>query len=338
MPLSEALERHLDRADASGFQLAGEGLWLLTGADLRRAAREYDERLATIPLELRARVESEHQAFGVTAWRWLERYNKSLEDRLKGYLAIGRALSFEYPWPVIAVLGVLTVRGGVRQSEGMRLLGAAIPGMLEVGDWMQDVLRRTNRGIFADSVPTTLLAVRCHALRESGEAPLAEALLSGPHLPAMDDESQSLARALYQSLAVPNGAARFRALVELTLKQFDREQAIFTAQIGARRGGAIPVWPERFARVTRLKSVDAPRIEAQALKFRSYPLPAGFDIRNHRARTERFGHAFVTAVTGTIGDYKVAVEEVMKRYGRSSPPRFDDGIARLPAWAISENP
>src|SRR5688500_9343009 len=143
MPLSDALLRAMQKDDASSFRLGGDGLWVLTGADLRAAAREYDAALALLPPSLRPRVEEEQASFAVVAHRWLCTYNHSLEDRLRGYVAMGRALGFEYPWPVVAVLGVLQVKGGVRRSEAIRLAGAAVPALADIGDWMQDVFRRT---------------------------------------------------------------------------------------------------------------------------------------------------------------------------------------------------
>jgi hypothetical protein len=333
MPLSDALLRAMQVDDASSFRLGGDGLWVLTGTDLRAAAREYDAALARLPIRLRPRVEEEQSAFALVAHRWLARYNHSLEDRLRGYVAIGRALGFEYPWPVVAVLGVLQVKGGVRRSEAIRLAGAALPALGDIGDWMQDVFRRTNRAIFADSVPTALLALRCCALRSQGDVALAEALLSGPFLPAMDVESRRLARELYEALGMSRGAERFRALAELTVRHFDREQAIFTAGMGAVRSGMGPAWSPLKVRFTRLSSVDAPTARNGKLRFARFALPKNFDVRDHRTRAEQFGRAFVGAITTTAEIYAVAVREVKRRFnGGQEVPRYPDGPPRLESW------
>lgn len=333
MPLSDALVRGMKADDASSFRLGGDGLWLLTGKDLREAAREYDAALALLAPSLRTRVEEEQAAFALVAHHWLARYNHSLEDRLRGYVAMGRALGFEYPWPVVAVLGVLQVKGGVRRSEAIRLAGAAVPALADIGDWMQDVFRRTNRAIFADSIPTALLALRCCGLRADGDSALADALLEGPFLPAMDVESRALARGLYDALGIARGEQRFRALAELTVRHFDREQAVFTAGMGAVRSGAAPAWPPLRERFTKLASVDAPTTRGGKFRFERFPLPAGFDVRDHRSRAEQFGQAFVGAITTSVDVYAIAVGEVKRRFkdGREVP-RYPEGAARLLPW------
>ncbi|MBS1151789.1 MAG: hypothetical protein H6Q89_3487 [Myxococcaceae bacterium] len=333
MPLCDALVRAMQAVDASSFRLGGDGLWLLTGADLRQAAREYDAALALLPPGLRERVVEEQEAFALVAHRWLARYNHSLEDRLRGYLAIGRALGFEYPWPVVAVLGILQVKGGVRRSEVIRLAGAAVPALGDVGDWMQDMFRRTNRAVFADSVPTALLALRCCSLRSRGDPELAEAMLSGPFLPAMDVETRKLARGLYDALGIACGDERFRALAELTERHFEREQAVFTAGMGSVRSGMGPAWSALRQRFTRLSSILAPTAHRGKFRFSRYALPKDFDVRDHRARAEHFGRAFVVAITTSVEAYAVAVREVQRRF-RASPegPRFAEGAAHLLAW------
>ena len=333
MPLSNALGRDLATDDASSFRLGGDAIWLLTGRDLRAAAQEYDEQLARLPVGLRARFEEEQAAFAVVAHRWLARYNQSLEDRLRGYVAIGHALGFEYPWPVVAVLGVLQVKTGVLRSEALRLAGAAVPSLLEVGDWMQDVLRRTNRTIFADSVPTVLLALRCCSLRSAGDQELAQALLDGPPFPAMDDESRAVARRLYDALGVESPDARFRVLADLTLLHFDREQAVFTAGMGSTRSGASPRWSTLKQRLTRMSTVNAPAVRDGRFRFAAYELPKGFDVRDHRSRAEQFGRAFVRSITSNLEVYRVAAGEVLRRFDGGELPRYPEGGARLLPWS-----
>ncbi len=198
---------------------------------------------------------------------------------------------------------------------------------------MQDVFRRTNRAIFADSVPTALLALRCCALRTTGDSELAEALLGGPFLPAMDAESRKLARGLYDALGIARGEERFRALADLTLSHFDREQAVFTAGMGALHSGEAPKWPAIKVRFTRLSSVDAPTARNGKFRFARYDLPKDFDVRDHRARAEHFGRAFVGAITPSVAVYGVAVAEVKRRFGGGREvPSYPDGGPRLLGW------
>jgi len=333
MPLADALCRTLPLADASSFRLAGEELWLVTGADLRKAADEWSLALERVPAALRARLEEEHAGLARAAHLWLRTFNGSLEARLRGYAAIGRAFAWELPWPAVAILGVLRVKGGVRQSEAIRLAGLAASEVGEIGDWIQDVLRRTNRGIFADSVPCALWALRAASLRASGEGELAQALLDGPLPPAMDEESRRIARGVEAALQLEDGDARFAALAAMTLQQFDREQAVFTAQMGAHREGEGPAWTGLQRFFTRMTSVDAPVVERGRLRSRAYRFPGGFDVRDHRARSEHFARAFVTSVTGSAADFRVAVAEVVRRWPPGAPPAYARGRPALPAWS-----
>ena len=332
MPLADALRRTLPAADASSFRLAGEELWLVTGADLRRAADEWSLALGRVPTALRPRLEDEHAGLARAAHHWLTMFNGNLEARLRGYAAIGRAFAWELPWPAVAILGVLRVKGGVRQSEAIRLAGLAASEVGEIGDWIQDVLRRTNRGIFADSVPCALWALRAATLRASGDAELANVLLEGPLPPAMDDESRRIARGIEAALQLDDGDARFRALAAMTLQQFDREQAVFTAQMGAHREGEGPEWNGLRRWFTRMSSVDAPVVEGGKLRSRVYRFPSHFDVRDHRARSQHFAQAFVTSVTGSAADFRVAVAEVIRRWPPGAPPAYAHGRPALPRW------
>jgi hypothetical protein len=332
MPLNESLQRALAPADASSFRLTNDELWLVTGADLKKAADEYEQAMSRLKPDLRKRVAEEHVELATATWKWLRRFNISMEERMAGYSAMGRAFGWEYPWPAVAVLGVMTVRGGVRQSELIRLAGSAVRLVLEVGDWMQDVLRRTNRQIFCDSIPSALWALRCHGLRQAGESMVADALLDGPLPPAMDEECRSVIRNLDASLRLEKSEERFVALTEMTMKQFDREQAVFTAGMGSMRNGRIPSWEPWRLRFTRLKKVDAPVIRGGKLVFEPYALPKDFEVRNHGQRTEIFGKAFVRAITGSMTDFRVAVDEVAKRFPPKSPPQFADGPLKTPSW------
>ena len=159
-----------------------------------------------------------------------------------------------------------------------------------------------------------------------------ETPLEGPLLPAMDEESRGRARKLYDALGIEGAEQRFRALADLTAAHFDREQAVFTAGMGATRSGAAPRWPPLKERLTRLTTVNAPTVREERLKFEAWSLPKGFDVRDHQARAEQFGRAFVRSITGSIDVYRVAAAEVIRRYDGSEPPRYINGSARLLDW------
>lgn len=332
MPLTDALKKSLGANDSSSFLLSSDELWLVTGADLRKAADEYDQALSRVKPDLRKRLAEEHVELATASWKWLRRFNVSLEERLAGYSAMGRAFGWEYPWPAVAVLSMMTLRAGLRQSEAFRLAGMAVRPVLEVGDWLQDVLRRSNRGMFADAIPTALWALRCHGLRQKGEGMVADALLDGPLPPAMDEECRSVLRNLDAALRLTNAGERFFALTRMTAKQLEREQAVITAHLGAQRNGRNPSWePWRF-RFTRMKKVEAPVIRGGKVSFEGFALPKDFEIRNHGQRTELFCKAFLEPLTGSIADFKVAVAEVARRYPPKAPPAFQDGPLPTPSW------
>src|SRR5262249_35946917 len=177
-------------------ELMGEDLAVIGGADLAAAGAEYEREIARLPPALRPRFVEEQQKLAHEAHAFLRKYNRSVMTRLDGYLAIGRRCDFEYPWPVVAMLGICQVLTGLVRNRVYGLLGRTV-GQLgfrvleQLAEGTEDVLRRTNRGIFADSTPTVLLGMSAHALRTRGERELADALLSGPLPPLMDDESRA---------------------------------------------------------------------------------------------------------------------------------------------------
>ncbi|MGN6110339.1 MAG: hypothetical protein ACTHU0_34870 [Kofleriaceae bacterium] len=63
------------------------------------------------------------------------------------------------------------------------------------------------------------------------------------------------------------------------------------------------------------RALPAPVIERGALVFRPFALPAGFDLRDHDARVELFGRAFVTSVTRSRADYGIAKSWVVAQFG-----------------------
>jgi hypothetical protein len=332
MPLNHALRRAFEPADASSFRLSSDELWLVTGADLKKAADEYDQAMSKVKPDLRKRLVDEHVELATATWKWLRKFNVSMEERMAGYSALGRAFAWEYPWPAVAVFGTLAMRTGLRQSEALRLAGSAVRPVLEVGDWMQDVLRRTTRGVFADSIPAALWALRCHCLRQAGESMVADALLDGPLPPAMDDENLSVMRNLDATLKLENAEQRFSALTDMSMKQFDRDQAVFTGALGSMRNGRLPSWEPWRVRFTRMKKVEAPVIRGEKLVLEPFALPRDFEVRNHGQRTELFGQAFVSSITGSIKDFKVAVADVSKRFPPKAPPAFTDGPIKTPSW------
>jgi hypothetical protein len=316
--LIDALRRRLEDPDAQSFQLLGDDLLALTGGDLADAAAAWRAALERVPAPWRARVEAELTTLSRDTHRYVRKYNRSVHARVAGYVELGRRCRFVYPWPVVAILGIEQVLEGMRQNRVYGLLGEAARrlgwrALALVTDGSEDVLRRTNRGIFADSVPTVLLALRADALRAAGESELARLLLDGPLPPTFDDECRTLARALYEGLGIADDDERFATLARLTVRHFAREQAIFTYQIGPPPGRAQPVV---IRRLLAIRSVPAPVVDGARVRLAPYALPSGFDLRDHAARVTLFGRAFVDAVTGTRADYRVAVEHVVRRWGR----------------------
>ena len=303
----------------------GEELALLTGRDLCEAAARYARELdATVPAALRERFEAEQRAFADEAHGWLRRYNRSVHTRVAGYLALGFRMRFAYPWPVVAILGICQVLEGLARSHLYGLVGAAagrlryrtLESLAEAAD---DVLRRTNRGIFADSVPTVLYALRAEELVRRGD-PLGRALLDGPLPLIFDEESRAIARALVAGLGEAAPARRFAALSELTMRHFGREQAIFSHHMGASRDGAAaraPVtgWAQRM---TALREVPAPVVTRGKVTFRPFRLPDDFDMRDHPARVRELGRAFVAPVVRNVADYRASVAYVVARFDRRS--------------------
>jgi hypothetical protein len=309
---------------AASFQLMGEDLALIGGPDLASAGIEWERGLARLPATVRGRFVEEQARLAREAHTFLRKYNRSVMTRLDGYLALGRRCDFEYPWPVVAMLGICQVLTGLTRNRVYGLLGPTVRQLgirilEQLAEGTEDVLRRTNRGIFADSTPTVLLGIHAHALRTRGDRELADALLDGPLPPLMDEESRAIARGLCDGLGVPDREERFRVLSALTLRHFGREQAIFSHHLGAqpaRRESAV------VKRLAALRAVPAPVVEhgwrGRRVVFRAYKLPSGFDIRDHATRVDHFGRAFVTSVTADRGDYDAAVRYVIDRFGKTS--------------------
>jgi hypothetical protein len=316
--LVEALRRRLGDPQARSFQLMGEDLALLTGGDLAEAAQAWQAALDAIPLLVRPRLVEVLTELQAQAHAFLRKYNRNVHARVAGYVEMARRCRFAYPWPVVAILGIEQVLSGLRQNRLYGLVGEAarwlgFRALSQLSDGSDDILRRTNRGIFADSVPTMMLALRARSLRQAGETALAEALVEGPLPPFFDDECRALARALTAGLELPDPGARFEALAELTLRHFGREQAIFSFQIGP---APTRQPPALIRRLLAVRDLPAPVVEDGQVVIRPFVLSPGFDLRDHDARVAELGRAFVTSVTTRVEDYRHACTHVLARWGR----------------------
>lgn len=308
--LIDALRARLAEPAAPSFRLMGEDLQLLTLADALDALAA---QAAAIPSHLRDELVTEERALAAEAHRWLRKYNRSMHGRVAGYLELGHRCTFRYPWPIVAILGIVQVMSGMDRARVYGLAGrlASRIGyafLEQLGDASEDILRRTNRGIFADSVPTVLRALRAEELRAAGKRELADALIDGRAALLWDQESAALCRAIADGLAIADEQARFAALAATTLRHFDREQAIFTHHIAAR---------SKRRKLPSAKTLPAPVVDGAKLAFRSFKLPPGFDLRDHDARVAAFGAAFVTSVTGSLADYRVARDWVVTRFSQA---------------------
>jgi hypothetical protein len=305
--LIDALRARLGDPTAPSFRLMGEDLQVLSLDDVKAAV---DAQHAAIDPALREAVLGEERALATEAHGWLRKYNRSMHGRVAGYLELGRRCDFRYPWPVVAILGIVQVMTGMDRARLYGLAGrlASRFGYAffeQLGDASEDILRRTNRGIFADSVPTVLRALRAEQLRAAGNAALAEALIEGHGAVLWDAESAALCRAIVDGLAITDEPTRFRALSAATLRHFDREQAIFTHHISSR---------SKRRKLPSAKTIPAPVVDGGKLVFRAFRLPPAFDLRDHDVRVDAFGRAFVTSVTGSPADYRIAKDWVVARF------------------------
>ncbi len=322
MSLLDEVRTILSDSAMPSFRLVGEDLIVLGPDRLRHAADDYDRELArTVPPSLRGALVEEQSAILHEAHTFITRHNTGIHERVRGYVKLARRVELEYPWPVVAILGILEVKRTLSRVHlfGWLGLGAERLGFAKLtraAERMDDVLRRTNRSIFADSVPTVLYALRCHALAQEGRRELSDVLLSGPVPVWMDAESKSLAGALVTGLAIQDPERRFAALAELTLRHFGREQAILSHHMGVRPGQ--PPQQQKaslLGRAFEARSVLAPRIRNGKLVLEPYPLPPGFDIRDHDARVRVLGDAFVRSVTRRPEDYRAAAAGVLEMFG-----------------------
>lgn len=318
---------------AASFQLMTEDAWLI-GPD-HDALASFTRGL---PASLGARVISTQAQLQLDGHRWCTRFNYGMRRRVQGYLALARACHYEYPWPIVAILGICSVVDGERRATLYGLLGDAAArlgrdGLARTSDRSKDMLRRTNRAIFADSVPTVVYALGCHNLSLDGQPELAQALLDAPLPPLMDETSRRLMRALGHGLQLADPHARFTALAELTLEHFEREQRILSFNLGVRELESAPEHSSRaqtlVGRLLSTNTTAAPMIRDGRVRFEAQALPDGFDLKHHRARVELFGRLYVRSVTGSPSDYRVAVTHVERQFGDAGRerPRFPTGGA-----------
>lgn len=324
MSLLEPLKRHPGGKPAESFRLMGEDLVLITWQDIAESIERYHQATQRLPQADRRALEDEQQAWALEAHRWLDRFNRSVHSRIGGYLELGARCQFAYPWPVVAVLGIQQVLGGMARSRVWGLIGnlaqlARYPRLEQLAEATDDILRRTNRGIFADSVPTVLYALRAAEHMQAGRR-LGHLLIDGPPPPLLDDESMAVVRDLASGLLEVDRDRKFAALAKLTERHFAREQAVFSHHMRASRVGRPRPVRGWLRRMTAIPAVPAPRIARSRgqsrLVFESFRLSADFDIRDHDQRVEQFGQAFVRSITGSVDDYRIAVRHVINRFGR----------------------
>jgi hypothetical protein len=318
--LTDRLSLHLPHAKS--FQLQGEDLLLVGGEHLLAVAEDWRRELdARVPAAMQPAFLREQAEAAAEGQRWLHRCNVSLHDRIAGYLALADLVE-DYPWPIVAILGLMEVRGSIRRF-GAVTAGSPLLARFGQARWARmadrtlDILRRTNRGIFADSVPLVLYALHVRALERDGRVELARALVDGPLPPIWDAAQAAVLARLVDGLREGDPERRFHALAELTVDQFEREQQVFTHHLGGDRPAAErPNRPPTRGPAARARAwlapphVRAPRIEnmsgARRLVFAECPLPDGFDLRNHAARVELFSEVFVRSVLGSRADYECA--------------------------------
>jgi hypothetical protein len=319
--LIEAIKARLGERAAGSFQLMGEDLALIGVGELRAALDASEAALGQLEPRIRRDVIAEEAAHATEAHAWLVKHNRSVHGRIAGYLALGRRCDFAYPWPVVAILGICQVIAAMNQNRMYAIAGRAAARLgwsryERIADRSDDVLRRTNRGIFADSVPTVLRVLRAAELERKGRPQIAAAILDGVAAPLWDGELRRLAHLIRDGLAISDERDRFHALAAATLHHFDREQAIFTHHMGGSRTTA----PDREGALA-IKQIVAPAIERtrrgeRRLVFRPYRLPAGFDMRGHAGRVRELGKAFVVSVTADLDDYATARDWVTARFDR----------------------
>ena len=155
MTLVDEVRAILGDGTLPSFRLAGEDLIVLSPDRLRPAAEAYERELAeSIPVSLRGAVVREQGTILKQAHELVRRYNSGIHERIQGYVELARRVELEYPWPVVAILGILEVKRTLSRVHLFGWLGLSAERLgyrelTRAAERMDDVLRRTNRGIFA---------------------------------------------------------------------------------------------------------------------------------------------------------------------------------------------
>jgi hypothetical protein len=306
---------------ARSFRVVGDDFYGLTFADLREAAAACDEAVRAVPEHSRDAVVRQHEAHAREVHVVLRSAGRDVYCRARGYLAVARRTGSEVIWPTIAALGVSQILDSARTFRAVSLVGEwacalGYDGLSELSAAIDDAVRRANRVIFADSIATSLVALRCVALRRRGLTEVADALLVGPPPPTMDEQSWGTVRALDEAARIDDGAERFRLLRDLAFEEFEREQAALTYHLdGTFELRGAPDWVRKRL---RLRSAIVPAIEGargrRRLVFTKHPLPEDFDFSDHRARVDGPGRAFFDAATHTEDDFREVVAYVLRRF------------------------
>src|SRR5258706_9303877 len=113
--LVDVLRRRLAPEEVHSFQLMGEDLAILTASELGEAADAWERELDRVPAPVRPRFVEAQTTLQRESHRFLRKYNRSVHTRIAGYVELGRRVRFEYPWPVVAILGIEQVLSGIRQ-------------------------------------------------------------------------------------------------------------------------------------------------------------------------------------------------------------------------------
>ena len=173
-------------------------------------------------------------------------------------------------------------------------------------------------GVEPDEVDLVIFATMTPDHYFPGSGALLQAKLGLRAVPCFDIRQQCVG--FLYGLQLADADARFARLAKLTLRHFAREQAIFSYHLDGHRHGAADKRSGGLgAKLFRLREVDAPvvvrdRKDRRHLSFEPYQLPRDFDIRDHETRVREFGRAFVSSVTASPEDYKVATEYAVKRF------------------------
>lgn len=325
MALIDSIRLPLRNPQAASFQLWWDDFQLLGPDELAAAVDEYRKQSEGLGAAQRQFLAQAHAAFRKEAHEFLRRHNTNVHRRIEGYLQLGRRMRFDYPWPTVAVLGICQVIEGMKKNRGWAMAGDMISrlgsdALVKLSDNSEDLLRRTNRGIFADSVPTVLYALRVLDHARRGEHELVNLLVHGPLPITFDEENRAIIAELVAALQLDDADTKFARLSKLTLRHFAREQAIFTYHLSGHLDGEQKKSGGLGSKLFALREVDAPiierdRKERKRLAFQSYKLPRDFDIRDHETRVREFGRAFVSSVTASREDYQVATDYAVKRFG-----------------------